>query len=107
MSKISVPGAVRQKSTSVQKVTFFRNEENNFFFSLVLRNGWFQGKLAHHHIHERVNFIFSSERQHHINCYMVFTQQQCFVGWNLNDPDGWKLQNEAVVRKSSDSDAKM
>lgn len=60
-----------------------------------------------HCIHEHVNFIFSPVRQQHINCYMVFTQQQCFVGWNLNDVDGWKLQNRAVMRKNSNGDAKM
>lgn len=72
----------------------------------MLHNGWFQGKLAHHHIHEHVNFRFSSE-QHHIHCYIIFTQQQCVVGWNLNDLDSYKLQNGAVVKKSSGSDAKL
>lgn len=61
-------------------------------------------KLTHG---KHVSFVLSPERLQYINCYTDFSQQQFFVVWNLNDLDVWKLQNRAVVRKSTDSDAKM
>lgn len=57
----------------------------------MLRNGWFQGKLHHH---TQTCKLFTQFRQRAAtNC------AQGFVGWNLNDVDVWKLQNEAVMRR--------
>lgn len=101
------------KSTNLQKLVFlfFKNEEQNFFFcALWLCNDWFQGPAGQesHSSHSQTCKLQVQFRERQrINCYMVFTQQRCFVGWNLNDLDGWKLQYQAMMRKSSNSDAKM
>lgn len=87
MPQMSVPSAVKHEAHHSKKKTCVFQEIRKitfFLFSLslllMLCNGWFRGKLAHH-THEHVNFIFSRERQQHINCYMGFypTAAFCWV----------------------------
>lgn len=105
MPQMSVPSAVEHEAHHSKKknLCFSRNKENNFFFFFLSLSCWcyvtvgFGGKLAHH-THEHVNFIFSRERQQHINCYMGFypTAAFCWVEFKRC----WRL--EAAERGSDE-----